>query len=243
MNKQNSQRQVSNDPPVTRPLGRVLRKAGLVSRAQVYLALEDQKNFPNLLLGEIMVLRGWLKQETVDFFVKQWPKIVKIGAVQPIGHYFRAAGLLDEQQIEVILKEQIHIGLRFGSVAVLKEWVKQTTLDFFLEHLAPDAKNYSPFVGKQVKVVNEKNLYIGQASITVPDATLHNHHDKKPLSDPHNHKKTNQTNVDALPEWGQIKSQLPAKSEEDFDLSEAIDSSLTWLNSLPRKHSQTKKHR
>jgi tetratricopeptide (TPR) repeat protein len=120
------------------PLGAVLQQAGLVSSQQIELALQEQAKHSHLRIGDILVMRGWLKPETANFFAEQWSWILQQPCKQPLGQYLKAAGLLDEDQINAILEEQKRTGLRFGVLAVLQEWVEQPTIDFFLQHLAPD---------------------------------------------------------------------------------------------------------
>lgn len=119
------------------PLGLVLLDAQLISQAQLEGALLMQTSYPELLLGEILALRGWLKQETSDFFADRWPHLLKGSSRerQPIGHYLQSAGLLSEEQIQAILQEQRESGLQFGVLAAYKGWVNQGTVDFFLECL------------------------------------------------------------------------------------------------------------
>lgn len=50
------------------PIGQILKRAGLLSDSQIQLALMDQ-NQHNLLFGEILVMRGWLKPQTLNFFL------------------------------------------------------------------------------------------------------------------------------------------------------------------------------
>ena len=120
---------------IVKPLGLVLQKAGLVSSEQVQIALQDRAFLPKSRIGENLVRRGWLTQQTVDFFAEQWPQLANIQAKQPIGQYLKAAGLINESQISTILQEQTTSGLKFGASAVLKGIISQTTLDFFLEQL------------------------------------------------------------------------------------------------------------
>ncbi|WP_242045427.1 MULTISPECIES: tetratricopeptide repeat protein [unclassified Calothrix] len=123
-----------------KPLGKVLQQADLISSEQVEMALQEQSQITGLRLGEILALHGWLKQETADFFSQQWPTLLEQRAKQPLGKYLKAAGLLNEQQISSILAEQTHKKLRFGELAVLKGWLKPTTIKFFLDHLALESK-------------------------------------------------------------------------------------------------------
>jgi hypothetical protein len=120
-----------------KPLGTVLQEAELISSAQIEVALRAQPLSGNLRLGEILAQRGWIKQETADFFADLWPTLVKERSQQPLGQYFQKAALLDEKQIETILSEQTQTQtqLKFGELAVKKGWLKQATVDFFLAYL------------------------------------------------------------------------------------------------------------
>lgn len=121
-----------------KPLGVILQESELILPTQVEIALQDQKIYSDLKLGEILALRGWLKQETADFFAQEWEKLLAAKEKQQIGYYLRRAALLDEKKIQEILAEQKKLGVRFGSVAVLRGWLKDKTLEFFLRHLYPE---------------------------------------------------------------------------------------------------------
>jgi tetratricopeptide (TPR) repeat protein len=120
---------------IVKPLGLVLQKAGLVSPEQVKIALKALVSLPNCKIGEIMANKGWINQQTADFFAEQWPKLLTRKQQQPLGQYLKAAGLIDQSQIIAILLEQTDSGLKFGASAVIKGLISQTTLDFFLEQL------------------------------------------------------------------------------------------------------------
>jgi tetratricopeptide (TPR) repeat protein len=119
-----------------KPLGKVLQQADLISSEHVEIALKEQTQLHGVRLGEILVSHGWLRQETADFFSHHWPALLQHQPQQPLGQYLKDAGLLNEYQIQTILAEQQHNKLRFGEIAVLKGWLKPTTIRFFLEHLA-----------------------------------------------------------------------------------------------------------
>jgi tetratricopeptide (TPR) repeat protein len=116
-------------------LGAVLQQADLVSSTQVKIALREQSQFKTKRIGEILARRGWLKQETADFFAEQWPNLLSHKVKQPIGQYFKKAALLNDRQIEAILSEQKQTKLKFGELAVKKGWLKSNTIDFFLTYL------------------------------------------------------------------------------------------------------------
>ena len=136
--------------PCSQLLGEILKEADLITEAQIQVALQDQQYSP-LPIGEILVVRGWLHQETADFFAESWPRMVKTRDRRPLGYYLQQAYLLQEDQVNLILQEQRKLGVRFGSVAVLKGWVKQKTLDYFLEHLMPEAVITSAFQGRNTQ--------------------------------------------------------------------------------------------
>ena len=118
-------------------LGEALVDAQLINQDQLTVALKQQHQFPELRLGEIMTQWGWLSEKTVTFFAQRWPFIVEAEKNRPIGYFFQQAGLLNEQDIDRILKEHKRLGLKFGEVGVLQGCIKRATLDFFLKFLLP----------------------------------------------------------------------------------------------------------
>ncbi len=114
-------------------LGQMLILAGLVSPSQVEIALIDQQMSPHLRLGEILVLRGWLKQETVDYFADMLPLMRRAPSRLRLGEYCICAHLLSEAQVESLLQEQKAAPIPLGQLAVRRGWLKPETLDFFLD--------------------------------------------------------------------------------------------------------------
>ncbi len=51
------------------PIGQYLKQAALLDEKQIQIILDEQKN-TNLKFGELAIAKGWLKQATVDFFLK-----------------------------------------------------------------------------------------------------------------------------------------------------------------------------
>jgi hypothetical protein len=134
-------------------LGELLEDAGLVSPAQIEIALQDQTIYADMRIGEILALRGWLKQETADFFVEKLPTIKKQPNKKPLGIYLKEAALLDESQIKALLAEQIRMTaprVRFGKLVVLKGLLKQNTIDFFLDNLSARAEQDKVYISQTV---------------------------------------------------------------------------------------------
>lgn len=127
----------------------MLQRAGLLSSAQLDVALHDQQWQPDLRIGDILELRGWVKRDAIEFFAEQWPQLAQGGRDRPIGHYFQQAGLLSAQQVDALLKEQAQAGLRIGALAVLHGWLSQEALDWFLQLLAPEESASSAFIKRK----------------------------------------------------------------------------------------------
>lgn len=113
----------------------MLTEAGLISDGQLQTALYDQQIYQDMRLGEILASRGWLPQATVDFFGEMLQSNQIKHVKMLLGECFLNAELVDQQQINNVLEEQRVNHLRFGAIAVLKGYVSQTTLNFFLKHL------------------------------------------------------------------------------------------------------------
>ena len=132
-------------------LGSILQEAKLISQYQLETALEEQKKEPQRRLGEILAQKGWVQQQTADFFAEEWEKVIEQaeqGTPQSLGYYLREAGLIDDHQLDAILAEQGQgrMWMRIGALAVLKGWINQSTVDFMLQHLHPDKAGDSPFL-------------------------------------------------------------------------------------------------
>jgi hypothetical protein len=87
----------------------------------------------------------------VDFFAEKWDEILQdpeISSRYPLGYYLQEAGLLDDSQIRVLVREQgeKRLWVRLGTLAVLKGWLAQSTIDFLVEHLYPERAGDSPFL-------------------------------------------------------------------------------------------------
>ena len=138
-----------------KPIGEILQNAGLVTSSQIEVALHDQTYYQDMRIGEILALRGWVDQGTVDFFVKEWFSLLNKKEQQPLGFYLKKASLLTEQQIQMILAEQNQICLRFGATAVLKGFLKQNTIDFFLHNLFPEQAISSSYITRHFEIPKE----------------------------------------------------------------------------------------
>ena len=137
---------------LVKPIGEILQNAGLITSSQIEVALHDQTYYHDLRLGEILALRGWIEQDTVDFFVKEWFSLINQQENHPIGFYLKKASLLSEKQIQMILVEQNQTCLRFGATAVLKGFLKQDTIDFFLENLFPNRALSSSYITRHIEM-------------------------------------------------------------------------------------------
>ena len=56
--------------PDNRRLGSYLLEAGLINSAQIEVVLNDQQMMQEMRFGEVLVARGWIKAETIDFVMR-----------------------------------------------------------------------------------------------------------------------------------------------------------------------------
>ena len=141
-----------------KPIGEILAEADLITRPQLEVALRDQIYNNDMLLGEILALRGWIKQDTADFFVREWFKIINQRIEHPLGFYLNKAGLLSEEEINKILVKQREReqSLRFGDTAVQQGLLKPSTVNFFLQNLFPSQLHYSRQAAEKIQQQQEK---------------------------------------------------------------------------------------
>ena len=127
-------------------IGERLCASDLITSYQLETALYEQRLYEMMRLGEILTLHGWVQQQTADFFGDQWPYPDTQAEPVPIGSYFRRAGLIDRNMVDAILAAQKKTGLRFGALAVLNGYIRQATLDFFVEQFYPDHIGEPPYM-------------------------------------------------------------------------------------------------
>ncbi len=60
---------MSSETPIR--LGSYLIEAGLITAAQVAVVLNDQNFSQDMRFGEVLVARGWVKSETIEFVMKR----------------------------------------------------------------------------------------------------------------------------------------------------------------------------
>ena len=143
---------------VIKPLGKVLEQVGLISDVQIRIALEIQSKDHQVKFGTILVSQGILKQKTVDFFAEQFPKLLQQPKTQPLGYYLQEASLLDAQQIETLLEEQKQTKQLFGELVVKKGWLKEKTLNFFLQYLGQEKNQVQLLSPSQQEIINSLHL-------------------------------------------------------------------------------------
>ncbi|MGI0482382.1 hypothetical protein ACN4EE_16565 [Geminocystis sp. CENA526] len=143
-------------PLTDKLLGEILEDAGLILPGQIQVALMEQTIYTDLKVGEILVLHNWITQQTADFFGEKIKILIKETQKRQLGYYFHQAGLLAEKQIQAIIEEQKKLGVKFGSLAVLKGCIKQETLDFFLDNFVPDYAKTTDFQYLDQTTINSK---------------------------------------------------------------------------------------
>ena len=153
-----------------KPIGEILQEADLISIPQLEVALRDRVYNQDLRLGEILALRGWIKQDTADFFVQEWFKVINRRIEHPIGFYLKQAGLLEGQDVERILSLQHKHSLRFGDTAIKQGLIKSNTVNFFLQNLFPsqlyDSRKAALDIQQKDKITKEDITYWVKSSLT-----------------------------------------------------------------------------
>ena len=134
-------------------LGTILQQAGLVTTKQVEQASKQQKRNHDRKIGQILADRGHINSQTADFFAERWFKLLQEKPQQPIGQYLKQAGLLNESQIQTILKQQRQTKQKFGEMAIAKGWIERKTINFFLRYLRPKAAKQKVF-GDRLKTAS-----------------------------------------------------------------------------------------
>jgi hypothetical protein len=125
-------------------LGELLLLAGIITPAQLSVVLEDQEfTSYQMRVGEILLSRNWITKQTLNFFLKDVFEIQKRKHL-PMGKCLKYAGLLTDRQIQNVLKEQSRCWMKFGEVAVLHNYLRQETLDFFEEYFFSDKETNFP---------------------------------------------------------------------------------------------------
>lgn len=146
---------------ITKPLGEILQEAGLINQGQLQVVLREQNIYTDLKIGEILALHGWLKQETADFFAETMRQLISEETCKiQIGNFFHQASLLSQKDIYDILNEQKKTGVKFGSIAVLKGFIKEQTLDFYLENFTLQTNKKTDFQYKDKETLTHKRLYL-----------------------------------------------------------------------------------
>ena len=139
-------RQFSSKRSWDKQLEKTLQEAHLLSVKQIKLAIKARKSFKKQNIEQILVSRGLIEQKTLTFFKVKWPIILRQKTKKPIGHYLQEAGLLSQEQVDYILhrqQEKNGCWIKFGQLAVIKGWVKQGTIDFFIENLSEQKRDNS----------------------------------------------------------------------------------------------------
>ncbi|MGK7909521.1 MAG: hypothetical protein AB4040_20110 [Synechococcus sp.] len=146
-------------------VGELLVKAGLLSDAQVQVALQDECLYEGIYrIDDILVMRGWTCKETIDFFVDRLPELIRAPYKLRFGEYLTLANLLTQEQVDELLREQRQCNVRLGSLAVMRGWIHQQTRDFFLETFFPEHRHESE-VGIKVSVTDTQRKSVETMTI------------------------------------------------------------------------------
>jgi hypothetical protein len=136
-----------------KPIGSYLIEAGLIRSEQLQEALSQQKT-TSLPIGEILAGNGWIRQETIEYFMD---KIVcaerrldvdntsglSTRSTKPtlLGAYLIDAALVSPEQVQDALGEQKISFMPIGQILSRKGFVSQQTVEYLMEKvILPEQK-------------------------------------------------------------------------------------------------------
>lgn len=117
------------------PIGFTLQRAGLISPEQLVQVREIQAQSRHVLFGEVLVERGWLSQQTVEFFAERLPKLVNLRDQLPESHYLELSGLVDPDSLALLTQEQRQTNLSLFDLAVHRGVLAEATAEFLRDLL------------------------------------------------------------------------------------------------------------
>lgn len=113
------------------PLGTRLLTAGLLTQGHIEVVLRDQEMRPDLLFGEILKLRNWVRDETLEFFLDlEFTDSQEFQELR-LGQRLKLAGLVSQDEIMRALRRQHESTLRLGRILSRLGVLNSKTADFF----------------------------------------------------------------------------------------------------------------
>ena len=129
----------TNDPIMelkSLPLGKLLYRAGLISKQELDLLLRIQKERAySIKLGEIAIELGLLSPETVTFFSEKLPIIIEQKEILSIEEYLQQANLITSSQLELLKQKQSSSSQSLSELIREENYVSLQTLDWFAKLL------------------------------------------------------------------------------------------------------------
>jgi hypothetical protein len=136
-------------------MGQYLVEAELITSEQLQDALDQQKTI-SIPLGQILSIKGWVKQGTLEFFIdrvinperqvqvleKTAQPVKRTGPVKSmspgrlsahLGTFLIDAELITEHQLEIALSEQKMNTLPIGQILSGNGFVKQQTIEYLMQ--------------------------------------------------------------------------------------------------------------
>ncbi|MCG9884019.1 MAG: WecB/TagA/CpsF family glycosyltransferase [Cyanobacteria bacterium] len=113
------------------PNGELFVRLGLmtVNQLQMVLDLQEQQPQPYLRFGEIVVVRGWLPHQTVEFFSEQLVDLPQRAGATLLGVLLEAGLLSAEQGAEAQRAAEAE-GISAEAAAIARGWVSAVTVSF-----------------------------------------------------------------------------------------------------------------
>ncbi|MEB3335886.1 MAG: hypothetical protein VKJ46_00365, partial [Leptolyngbyaceae bacterium] len=83
--------------------------------------------------GEIMLLRNWIREKTLAFFLELEKALSPEFQALPLGERLQQAGLVEPTDIAKALRDQKQLRGKFGQILALNRVIRPATADYFAQ--------------------------------------------------------------------------------------------------------------
>lgn len=133
-------------------LGQLLFKTGLLNQSQIDYALNSQKN-SNKLIGEIVISEFNIEKEKIDqlLTIQEQQKESKLVIINDkIGQSLKKIGLLNQQEIDSVLKIQKNDKKLFGNILINKSIVSKSLFENIINALSGNKEALKALKNKKI---------------------------------------------------------------------------------------------
>lgn len=146
-----------------RLIGQLLKEAGIIAQPQLDLVLANQRMpvYSEMRLGELLMLRGWVSEQTMSFFVFRWSEIIREAKTGKrkvkLGQCIYEADLITREQVLALLREKKASKTDPYSLMLAHGYISQKTMNYFIKNLF-HTKKAKQYISK-IKVVERHRVF------------------------------------------------------------------------------------